>query len=274
MSSSYTTNLGLRKPANKDPDTFDIWDQVMNGNMEILDLAFGSRAYTQQNYIANSDSHSQSLDKLDMKLKDLADVAPTTDQKAALAGEGTPSGSNLFVTKSYVRMARKRVLFPEFPSAVLAIAPGGANTGILSTGAEVSGNYIYNYYKWLSAEAAFQSYDISVQWRVPETFLEFDVGRALVVDICTEEASAVNNKIDVILSKDGVAGSSSIADQFSTVLGTWYSEREGNEIVVFTSADAILSTLVVGDTLNIAVRVYSKSSKYVKIGAITIQYEG
>jgi len=27
---------------------------------------------------------------------------PTTDQKAALAGEGTPSGSNKFATKSYV----------------------------------------------------------------------------------------------------------------------------------------------------------------------------
>lgn len=274
MGSTYTPNLGLRKPANKDTETYDAWEQVVNGNLDIIDLAFGNRAYTEQNYIANSDSHSQSLNKLDMKLKDLADVAPTSDQKAALAGEGTPSGSNLYTTKSYVRMARKRILFPEFPSAVFCLDGGGANVGTLLTNSEVSGNYIYNHYKWLSAEATLQTYDISIQYRIPETFLSFNAARALIVDICTEEAANTNNKMDVILSKDGTAGTSSSTGNFSTVAATWYSEREGNEIVVFTSGDAVLSTLSAGDTLNILIRMYSKSSKYVKIGAVTIQYEG
>jgi len=75
MSSTYTTNLGLRKPAHQDPDTYETWDQVLNNNFDTIDAVFGARSYTEKNYILNSDSHSQSLDKLDIALKDVSGVA-------------------------------------------------------------------------------------------------------------------------------------------------------------------------------------------------------
>ncbi len=274
MTSTYTTNLGLRKPANRDPVTYDAWDTVINTNMNTIDSVFGNRSYTEQNYIANIDNHTQSLDKLDMELKDLADVAPTANEKAALAGEGTPNSTNKFATKSYVIFAREETIFPEFPSATLKLSGSGTNTGTLSTDSEASGNYIFNFYKWLSAEVAFQDYDISIQWKVPETFVSWHATKAVVVDICTQENATTNCKVAVTLSKDGAAPTSSSADTASTVAATWYSKRAGTEVLYFAAADAVLAALAAGDTLNITIRVYSKGSKYAKIGAITFSYTG
>lgn len=282
MSSTYTNNLGLRKPANKDPVTFDAWDVSINGNMDSVDTAFGNRNYAEQNYISNADSHTASIDKLDMGLKDAADLAPTSDQQDALTGEGTPSVTNKYVTKSYVRMARKEILFPEFQSATFALSGSGTNVGLLSTNSEASGNYIYNYYKWVNTtEVAFQDYDISIQWRVPETFLSWHPTEALIVDICTQEADLTNNKVKVFLSEDGsgVAQTSS-GEICSNVAATWNSEREGTELIYFTDGDTNLANIATDaaagtfDTLNIVIRMYSKASKYVKIGAITLQYIG
>lgn|SRR4030043_545265 len=274
MGSTYTTNLGLRKPAYKDSETYEAWDQVINPNWDIIDAVFGNRNYTEQNYISNSDSHTASIDKLDMQLKDTTDSAPTADQKDALVGEGTPSSANKYVTKDYVRVSRREILHPEFSGATFALDGGGANTGTLVPDSEVSGNYIYNHYKWLSAEVALNTYDICIQWKIPETWLGFDAN-ALIVDIKTEEAASTNNKVDVILQKDGVAGTVSVTDQFSTVAATWYSERESNELIVFTQANLETTLgLVAGDVINITIRMYSKDSRYVKIGAVTIQYTG
>jgi hypothetical protein len=263
------------------------------------------------------------------------DLHLTQDQHDALTGEGTPSTTNLYVTKSYVRMARKEILFPEFQSATFTAEPFGANIGTLRTDSEAYGDYIYNFYKWLSAEVTMQSYAISVQWRVPETWLNWNTS-AMIVDICTEEDAVTNNKIDVIIRKDGTpvgftwlantayvegdvvfplalngfsyrcttAGTSDPAveptwpiivgstvndpivggevtwicqrhsriDYFSTVATNWYSEREGTQVITFTRAD--LGIVTAGDTLNITIRMYSKDSQYVKIGAITFQYTG
>jgi len=275
MGSTYTPNLGLKKPVYKDPDTFNAWDVAINTNMNTVDSAFGNRNYTEQNYITNSDTHTASINKLDMGLKDAADLAPTAIQKLALVGAGTPSGMNKYVTHDYIRLARKEVLYPEFQSATFAPSPGGANTGTLSTDAEAVGDYIYNFYKWESLEVAFQSYDISVQWRVPETFEGWHATKALIVDICTEENVTTNNFVTVILSKDGVAGSSTSLDFCSGTPGIWCAERNSGEVIIFTAANlGTTLALGAGDTLNIAIRMSSFNDAYVKIGAITLQYTG
>jgi hypothetical protein len=275
MGFTITPNLGLKKPEHRDPDTFESWEVVPNHNMELIDAAIGSiRAHTSQVFIQDGDSVSQSLDKLDAGLG-LASTTTTQDQRDALAGEGIPSGSNKFATKSYVRMPRKFVITPEFPG-VLVASPGGANIGIMDTDAEVNNNFLYGFYQWLSDQGSFQSYDLVVQWRIPETFLNFlaTSNKALIVDICTQEADATNNKVDVILSKDGAdSTTSSMLAQISTI---WASEKENTAIIGFDAAKILsdLGVLLPGDTLNIRIRMYSKNSVWVKVGAITIQYVG
>jgi len=278
MGSTYTPNLGLKKPAYKDPDTFNAWDVVINTNMNTVDSAFGNRNYTEQNYISNSDTHTASINKLDIGLKDVADLAPTLLQKNALTASlvDSPSGTNRYVTHDYIRLARKEVLYPEFQSATFAPSPGGANVGTLSTDAEAVGDYIYNFYKWESSDAgAIQKYDISVQWRVPETFESWHATKALIVDICTEENVTTNNYVTVILSKDGAAGSVSSANICSGTAGIWCAERNSGQLIVFTAVNlGTTLALGAGDTLNIVIRMSSWNDAYVKIGAITIQYVG
>jgi hypothetical protein len=268
MSSTYTLYNLLRKPEHRDPETYESWDQVINDNLDIIDSVLGVRTYTEQNYISNSDTHSQSLDKLDMELLD------TNTDIANLIINIT----NNYITKTDIWLARKAVLFPEFDGATFTLAPGGANLGTLTTDKEDHSDFYYNHYKWISTEVTLQSYDIVVQWRVPETFKNFNaaVDKALIVDIATSQAAVTNNKVDVILSKDSlVSATSTIINKFSTpVAANWYSEREGNELIAFDATDPILSSLSAGDTLNVVIRMYSQNSGEVKIGAITIQYTG
>lgn len=270
---SLTDYLKLSKPGYEDLD----WGIALNANMDLFDSAFGLRTYTEENYIVNDEAHSLSLDKLDVAVKPLEVLMPLPDERLALQGEGTPAAANKFVTKSYVRMARKEVLFPEGAGATLTtIWSAGSNSGVMTSSKETSGNYVYNYFKWLSSLTALNSYDINIQWRVPETFSGFKVtaNKALIVDICTEESVVTNHKIDVTVKREGVAGNFSKTGFFSTVAGTWYSEREGNELIGFDVTDLVLKDVVVGDILNIGITVYSKNSKYVKIGAVTVQYTG
>lgn len=276
MSSTYTTNMNLRKPEHRDPETLETWDAVINANMDIVDEAFGLRQYVEQNYIANADSHCQSLNKLDMGLKDVADLAPTANQKAALVGEGTPSASNKFVTKSYARPEQKVVLFPEFAGATFAEASGGLNTGELITDSELQGNSRFNFYEWLSAEVVLNNYDILVQWKVPATFLNWTTtaNKALVIDLKTDSTDILLNKASIQLQKDGSAPTSTLSDKVGTVGGAWNAERLGNEVIYFDQSNAILSSLTAGDTLNIKITLNSKSSSKIRIGAISLRYIG
>jgi hypothetical protein len=291
MTITLTPNISLEKLEYRDTDYPD-WGTVEDKNMDILDLAFGDFQYTEENYVTGStpptppapititEDHSQSLDSLDITLEAKALLMPTAAQKVALVGEGVPNTGNKYIVQTLVRPSRKRVLFPEANGAVLTPAPGGANVGNMTSDAMADGNYRFNYYQWLSdSVVALQSYDISVQWRVPDTFLGFNItaNKALTVDICTQENATTNNKVDVIIKKDGIATTSSITSKCSTVADTWYAERKiapFSELIGFDRTDTVLSSLVAGDTLDITIRVYSWNSKYVKIGAVTVQYTG
>jgi hypothetical protein len=275
MGSTYTSNLGLRKPEHRDPETLETWDGVLNANFDLLDIAFGSRQYIEQNYITNTDSLAQSLDKLDQKIKRVNDLTPTQNQKDALVGEGTPALANKYVTKSFVRFDKREVWFPEFPGATFSATPAVGNTGALSTDSEMVGNRRFNFYEWLSAEATLQSYDIVVQWKVPATFVNFTsvANKALVIDLTTDSSTPANCHVDVELQKDGVATLSTLSDKVSPD-GSWRVERLNNEIIYFGASNPILASLIIGDVLNIRITLNSKNSNKVKVGAITFGYVG
>ena len=77
-----------------------------------------------------------------------------------------------------------------------------------------------------------------------------------------------------IISKDGTAPTSEKLGKVSLVAGTWCAEKLGNEEVLFLNTDGVIVSLTGGDLLNITIRVYSKDSNYVRVGAITIAYKG
>lgn len=285
MSSTWTPNLALQKPEHRDPDTYYSWDTVVNSNMDKVDAFLGQKTYTEQNFISNGDSITQSLDKLDIELQDAVDLLPTQDQHDALPGPTgyAPSSANPYVTLSYLTAApggvdKKEVLHPEYAGATFALAPGGLNTGTLTTNSEViiygGNNYRFNYYQWTSSETDLNAYDVICQWTVPPNFLNFSTTsfRALQIDFKTQANDPTLSKIDVEISKDGVNTTSSLSNLTSPTL--WYCNRFATATAIFDRSNAVLSTLSGGNTLNIRITMTAKDSYYVRVGAITIQYRG
>lgn len=280
MASTYTINLGLRKPEHRDPETVESWDAVLNNNFDIIDLYLGNKAYTHQYFIANTDSHSESLDKLDIALNAAVILIPTSDQRDALIGPPghTPNAGNPYATIDYVRISRKEVLSPEYVNVVLAPTPGGSNTGNMTGNSEVvnSGgvDYRFNHYKWISSEVTLQKYDLVLQWQVPATFLGFNAtpGKALILDIRTDSALPADCYVSVELHKDGTPiGTISSITNRTTPADAWASERLINEQVGFDSGDVVLASLSPGSILNVRITMGSKNSHVVKVGALTIQ---
>ena len=299
MASTYTSNLVLRKPENRDPETFDTWDQSVNGNMDLIDAAFGARSYTVQNVIQNSDTHSQSLDKLDQAVGavpfpvgpsgDLQSRSPTVDQKAALIGPVShlPSVTNPYATVNWVALgapiARKIILSPEYPGGVLWADGAVITAGSLTSDFEFyplpppGAGFGYNFYKWVSTAVFQETYYVVIRWRVPESFTGFrtTANKALIVDIATED-TGTNAQIDAAIFKDtgGVPIFSNLSLISSTVAGVWYSERVGNEKVFYDATDPVLASIGAGDVLVMQIAMNSQNNKWAKIGDITIQYNG
>jgi hypothetical protein len=283
MSSTFTVNLSLRKPEHRDPETLESWDAVLNDDFDKIDAAFGLRSYTAQNYIANGDSHSQSLNKLDIQLYDVALSLPTANQKAALAGPAgyPPTASNPYATQDWVSIgapiAKKEVLSPEYPGGVLydgGVTPTG---GTLISDFEFNvANYGFNFYKWISTAVAFETYNVVVRWKVPETFVGFNttLNKALILDISTED-TGTDSYVGITIQKDdALLVTSSISTISSTVGALWYSERAADELIAFDAADSVLASISAGDVLIITIAMSSQNSKYAKVGDITIQYNG
>lgn len=160
------------------------------------------------------------------------------------------------------------ILCPEYSGAVLC-ASGSDNTGAMTSDSEVDSNFRNNYYEWISEEETFQSYDISVQIPIPSDFCGFKSGvdEALTIAIKTEENANTNNKLDITINIDGFAGSSSLSAIYSSVAATW-------EIFGFDETDSVLEAVQPGDILNILIRLYSKDSKYSRVGRISLKIAG
>ena len=291
MASTYTINLGFRKPEHRDPETVESWDAVINANWDLIDVAFGARSYTAKAqgapaYLANADSHSLSLNKLAEALTDVNGLVPTATQFAALAGPGagySPTGANPYATINYVRISRKEVLSPEYHGAVFSPNPSGDNIGNMTSDSEKITvgpvKYRYNYYQWYSDEGTLQNYDIVMQWQVPSTFLGFNIvaGKALILDIRTDDPDPANCHVDIELHKDGTPDTdpsiyiSKLLDKV-TATDVWVGERQGPAVIAFSSTDPVLLACAApGSILNIRISMNSMDSHVVKVGAITIQ---
>jgi len=151
------------------------------------------------------------------------------------------------------------------------MTPSGSNndpgTEGMTSDSEVVSDVRHNYYEWSSTIATgLQSYDVVIQIPIPFNFTGFQAGVnvALTLDIKTEENTDTNNKIDVTINRDGQAATSSLADQKSASAATW-------ETIGFDETDAVLAAVQAGETLNVAIRMYSQSSKYARIGKINFQ---
>jgi len=289
MGSTYTTNLNLRKPNHRDPDTLDSWDYVLNSDFDILDSTVGSRLYSEQNYIVNSEPLSNSLNKLDQSVYDISLLAPTSDQKNALLGPigYLPNAGNPYATVNWVALgapiARKIILSPEYPGGVLwadgAVITGGSLTSDFESYPlpPPGAGFGYNHYKWVSTAVFQETYWVVVRWRAPESFTGFrtTANKALIVDIATEDTGA-NAQIDAAIFKDtgGVPTFSLVSLVSSTVAGVWYSERVGNEKVYYDATDPVLASIGAGDVLVMQIAMNSQNNKWAKIGDITIQYNG
>lgn len=195
----------------------------------------------------------------------LAD-AVTKKHVAATAGVGLDiAGQELSIEERNANLA----LFPEYAGATMSPSGANNNPGIygMTSDFEAVGTAIHNYYEWKSSiTTGLQSYDINVKIPMPFNFTGFQAGVsvALTLDIKTEENTITNNKIDIILQKDGSATTSSLTDQKSASAATWVA-------VGFDETDAILAALVAGDILNVTIRMYSQNSKYARIGKINLQ---
>lgn len=161
------------------------------------------------------------------------------------------------------------VLFPEYPGAVLHASGSNNDPGTegMTSESEVVADVRYNYYEWSSdITSGLQSYDVVVQVPIPLEFNGFRTGTnvALTLEIKTEENSATNNKLDVTINRDGQATTSSLTNQYSASAATW-------ETIGFDESDSVLASVQAGEILNVAIRMYSQNSKYVRIGKIKMQ---
>ena len=184
----------------------------------------------------------------------------------ATAGTGISlSGQEISLAERNANLA----FYPEYPGAVMTPSESNNDPGTLgmTSDSEVVSNVRHNYYEWSSTIATgLQSYDVVLQIPIPFNFTGFQTGVnvALTLDIKTEENAATNNKLDVTINRDGQATTSSLTDQKSASAATW-------ETIGFDETDAVLAAVVAGETLNVAIRLYSQNSKYVRIGKINLQ---
>lgn len=159
--------------------------------------------------------------------------------------------------------------YPEYPGAVMSASGSNNDPGEegMTSESEVVSNVRHNYYEWSSDIATgLQSYDVVLQIPIPHNFVGFQAGvnAALTLEIKTEENTDTNNKLDVTINRDGQATTSSKTAQKSASAATW-------ETIGFDETDTVLAAVQPGETLNVAIRMYSQSSKYVRIGKINLK---
>lgn len=141
------------------------------------------------------------------------------------------------------RPARKVVLSPEYPGAVLT-ADGSSNSGTMTSdfcekGATTditdtntticsTNGDMHNYYSWTTSQASAQDYDIWIRWRVPDNFAAWDTNP---VQVYGKRFDTTNNAVTVYvydtagtLNNAGgtqVAGTSWTQTAVSLSGGTW-----------------------------------------------------
>jgi hypothetical protein len=163
---------------------------------------------------------------------------------------------------------RKLILVPEYAGAVFH-ASGALNTGDMTSEMVEDASYRWNYYKWTSDEPVFNSYNISLQWVVPQTFLAWQT-RALTVDFCGSD-NGTSSGLTVTLAKDGVLATTVVKTPVPAVVGgTWYGDRPNNPKIYFSDAElGTTLSLGAGDILNISINLQAKDTQYMRVGNLT-----
>lgn len=208
----------------------------------------------------------------------LSKVLP--NERLVMAAKNTSSG-NLYLINLQSKFGvvagqlpvrnRAITIAPEYAGAVLTASGSNNNPGSKGMTSDIVqvGNFVYGYYEWLSdLVVALQSYDLFVQMTIPTDFvaLQTATNTALMIELCTQEDSNVNNALDISLQKNGALGSSSVTGLFSAAAGVW-------QIQGWNYNNAVLSALTPGDTLNIRIRMYSQNTKYVRVGKIYLNIQ-
>ena len=173
MSTGETTNLHLTKPA-RGAEKQTWGEPVLNNNFDIIDDAIGDRTYTEGNYILDDEPLASSIDKLDVKLHEVATsgtVGPTGPSgpmgpsgpsgSDGATGPSGPSGSGATGATGPsgpaggIAIARKIILAPEYAGAVLYDGGVVPTAGAMTSDFEFDGvGWGYNFYKWYSSVVA------------------------------------------------------------------------------------------------------------------------
>jgi len=245
----------------RDADGNPMWGEPNWGEGDVS----GPASAVEDNLASFGDATGKLIEDSGIAKVDAA-AAIAASHAAATAGTGISiDGQEISLTERNANLT----LYPEYAGATMGKSGSDnlAGTEGMTSDSEVVSNVRHNYYEWSSSIATgLQSYDILVQIPIPHNFTGFQAGAsvAFTLDIKTEENTTTNNKLDVTINRDGQAATSSLTAQKSSVADTW-------ETIGFDETDTVLAAVVAGETLNVAIRMYSQSSKYTRIGKINLQ---
>ncbi|MDD4351926.1 MAG: hypothetical protein PHU71_03005 [Candidatus Gracilibacteria bacterium] len=180
-----------------------------------------------------------------------------------IAADGTTSGLTVPWADIATR-SNKIQLVPEIAGAVYR-ADGGDNVGELTADYDAAARH--NYYKWTSAEAGLQDYDVTIAVMVPSDFTAWDGSAPIKVAYKTTTTGVADNQIDVtMVDTAGVAATlgATAANMVSAEADTW------------TSADVTITdgTWTAGSYAYLTLKPQAKSSNAAYIGEITLTYTG
>jgi hypothetical protein len=159
------------------------------------------------------------------------------------------------------RPTKRITLAPEFAGAAL-IGDGDNNTGTMtSDNASASGSF-RNYYKWTTAQASVQDYDIWVRVAVP---MDFDTMAATpTLSIDTYSSDTVNGTLTVSVYDTGGTADCSIVPFTPTSATTWQTKTST------TCLDG--GTYTPGGVMSIRIHMQSPQTGDVRVGNISFDY--
>ena len=166
------------------------------------------------------------------------------------------------------RHARDLVISPEYPGAVLTASTSATTNGTLTSDNTQLAWSWENYYEWTTPNANLQDYTVAIRITTPSDWASWEA-TALTVSLATLSTAAADNKVDAYIFNENATPVSGKTSQKSSAAGTWTnfsfssSDLTGGG-VTWNSAD---------DTVILMLKMYAKSSNWVRIGDVTLFYK-
>ena len=157
-------------------------------------------------------------------------------------------------------------LHPAYPGAIwtssLRGSPVSGNNEVgRSLGQDVVSYVARNYYECVSGEVVLQDYYIALRFTLPEDFVAWADGNAILVEYRTESGTYINSHVDLYIYKSGVA--------------TLISSNENNantDWSVISIDDSALGSWSAGDIVEIYLKLETRSWYYARVGKIRFEY--